>query len=101
LASAGVAYAFGETADGSVVLGVVVLNAAIGIAQEYRAGRASQALATLVSDLASVRRAGRWVARPADTLVPGDILRVEAGDLVPADLRILNAHRLLAGRVGI
>ena len=72
LASAGVAYAFGETANGSVVLSVVVLNAAIGFAQEYRAGRAIQALAALVSDLAVVQRDGRWVPRPAAELVPGE-----------------------------
>ncbi|HYN95321.1 MAG TPA: HAD-IC family P-type ATPase [Pilimelia sp.] len=96
LASAGVAYGFGEVADGSVVLGVVVLNAAIGFGQEYRAGRAIQALAALVSDLAVVQRDGRWAPRPAEDLVPGDVLTVEAGDRMPADLRVLDAHGLLA-----
>jgi magnesium-transporting ATPase (P-type) len=96
LASAGVAYALGEVADGTVVLGVVVLNAAIGFGQEFRAGRAIQALAQLVSERAVVRRDGRWVPRPAEDLVPGDVVTVEAGDRVPADLRILDAHGLLA-----
>ncbi len=96
LASAGIAYALGEVADGSVVLGVVVLNAAIGFGQEFRAGRAIEALARLVSETAVVRRDGRWVSRPAAELVPGDVLTVEAGDLVPADLRVLDAHGLRA-----
>lgn len=96
LASAGVAYALGEVADGSVVLGVVVLNAAIGFGQEFRAGRAIEALGRLVSEAAVVQRDGQWVSRPAAELVPGDVLTVEAGNLVPADLRILDAHGLRA-----
>jgi hypothetical protein len=96
LASACVAYALGEVTDGSVVLGVVVLNAAIGFAQEFRAGRAIEALGRLVSEAAVVQRDGRWVSRPAAEIVLGDVLTVEAGDLVPADLRILGAHGLRA-----
>jgi magnesium-transporting ATPase (P-type) len=96
VASAGVAYALGKIADGSVVLGVVVVNAAIGFVQEFRAGRAIEALARLVSEAAVVQRDGRWVSRPAAELVPGDVLTVEAGNLVPADLRILDAHGLRA-----
>ena len=60
LVSAVVAFALGDIPDGAVVLGVVVLNALIGFVQEYRAGKAIQALAQLVSEPATVRRDGRW-----------------------------------------
>ena len=101
LVSAAVAFALGEIPDGSVVLGVVVLNAIIGFVQEYRAGRAIQALAQLVSEPATVRRDGEWTQLPAEQLVPGDLVpgdlvSVEAGGRIVADLRILDAHGLRA-----
>jgi magnesium-transporting ATPase (P-type) len=74
LASAAVAFVLGDVPDGSVVLAVVVLNALIGFAQEYRAGKAIQALAQLVSDSATVRRDGRWTQAGAEALVPGDVV---------------------------
>ena len=96
LISAAVAFALGKIPDGSVVLGVVVLNALIGFAQEYRAGKAIQALAQLVSEPATVRRDGQWTQAPAEHLVPGDVVSVDAGARVVADLRILQAHGLRA-----
>ena len=60
LAAGGIALALGELEDGLVVLAVVVLNALIGFAQEYRAGRAIAALAELVAEPARVRRDGTW-----------------------------------------
>ena len=87
--------------DGSVVLGVVVLNALIGFVQEYRAGRAIQALAQLVSEPAMVRRDGEWRQLPAEQLVPGDVVSVEAGGRIVADLRILDAHGLRADEAAL
>src|SRR5690349_10006081 len=78
VASAAVAFALGDVPDGSVVLAVVVLNALIGFVQEYRAGRAIQALAQLVAEPATVRRDGRWTNADAEHLVPGDIVALEA-----------------------
>jgi len=92
--SAGVALALGRFADGAVVLAVVVLNAAIGFIQEYRAGRAIQALAVMVSEPAMVRRDGDWTQLPADQLVPGDLVEVAAGDRVTADMRVLHGQGL-------
>jgi magnesium-transporting ATPase (P-type) len=92
LASAAVAFALGDVPDGTVVLAVVVLNALIGFVQEYRAGKAIQALAQLVSEPARVRRDGRWAQAGADALVPGDVVSLEAGARVVADLRILQAR---------
>jgi magnesium-transporting ATPase (P-type) len=96
LGSAALALAFGDLADGLVVLAVVVLNGLIGFVQEYRAGRAIAALAQLVADPATVRRDGRWTTLPADAVVPGDLVAVQAGDKVAADLRLLHVEGLRA-----
>ncbi len=101
LASAVVAFALGDVPDGTVVLAVVVLNALIGFVQEYRAGRAIQALARLVSEPATVRRDGRWARTAAEQLLPGDVLAVEAGARVVADLRILRARGLRADEAAL
>ena len=96
LAAGAVALALGEIADGIVVLAVVVLNALIGFAQEYRAGRAIAALAEMVAEPARVRRDGAWLEIPADQVVPGDLLEVGQGDRVAADLRLLKTAALRA-----
>jgi hypothetical protein len=96
LLSAGVAFALGDVADGAAGLGVVVLNALIGFVQEYRAGRAIQALARLVSEPARVRRDGQWTQTAAEHLVPGDVVAVESGVRVAADLRVPQARGLRA-----
>lgn len=96
LLSAVVAFALGDIPDGAVVLGVVVLNALIGFVQEYRAGKAIQALALMVSEPATVRRDGRWTETEAGQLVPGDVVSLEAGARVVADLRILQARGVRA-----
>lgn len=94
--SAAIALALGEVADGAVVFGVVALNAVIGFIQEYRAGRAIQALAQLVSEPARARRDGTWTQVPAEQLVPGDVVEVGPGDRVTADLHVLEGHGLRA-----
>src|SRR5437868_365709 len=76
IAAGAVALALGELEDGIVVLAVVTLNALIGVAQEYWAGRAIAALADLVAEPATVRREGAWTQLPAEALVPGDIVEV-------------------------
>ncbi len=96
VAAAALAAAFGELADATVVLAVVVLNALIGFVQEYRAGRAIAALAELVAEPALVRRDGAWIELPAELVVPGDVLSVGQGDRVTADVRLLSAERLRA-----
>ncbi|HEX6584824.1 MAG TPA: HAD-IC family P-type ATPase, partial [Thermoleophilaceae bacterium] len=94
VASAVVAFAFGEIEDGVVVLAVVVLNALIGFGQEFRAGRAIAGLAELVVEPARVRRDGDWVELPAGELVPGDVVAVAEGERISADLRLLETQGL-------
>ncbi|MEA3275042.1 MAG: cation-translocating P-type ATPase [Pseudomonadota bacterium] len=81
----------GEPQDTVAILVIVMLNAVIGAAQEYRAERAVAALRRMAAPEARVRRDGKLLTRAARELVPGDIVLLEAGNLVPADLRLLEA----------
>jgi cation-transporting ATPase F len=94
LVAAAVTYAIGEPVDASVILGVVLANAAIGFVQEARAERALDALAAMVTVDARVIRDGTQHRVPARDLVPGDIVRLAAGDKVSADVRLLSVHDL-------
>lgn len=96
IASAGVAFAFGEVVNGAVVLAVVVLNSAIGFIQEFRAGKAISALAEMVATPANTLRGGEWTKLASERLVPGDVVEMSSGDRVVADLRLLEDHGLRA-----
>jgi magnesium-transporting ATPase (P-type) len=80
--------------NGMVILAVVVINSIIGFIQEFKAGKAIQALSHMVPDIVRVLRNGHPVPLPAAELVPGDIVLLAAGDRVPADLRLVSARRL-------
>jgi magnesium-transporting ATPase (P-type) len=80
--------------DSGVILGVVVINAMIGFVQEGKAEQALQGLRKLLSLDAQVRRDGRWARVGAEDLVPGDVVRLQTGDRVPADLRLLETTNL-------
>jgi Ca2+-transporting ATPase len=79
----------GSTKDAVVILAVVVINALVGFYQEYRAERSLAALKSMLPSKARVRRDGVSQEVPADDLVPGDVLLLEAGDRVAADGRLL------------
>ncbi len=76
------------------ILGVVVVNALIGFAQEHSAERTAQALQAMVPHAAKVLRSGRLMEIPAEDLVPGDVLVLDTGDAVPADGRVIEAHAM-------
>ncbi|MFI2368084.1 cation-translocating P-type ATPase [Streptomyces sp. NPDC018833] len=76
------------------ILGVVVLNAAIGFAQEYSAERTAQSLQAMVPHTCRVLRDGERQELPARDLVPGDVVVLEAGDAVSADCRLTEAHEV-------
>ncbi len=80
--------------DTAVILAVVILNAVIGFVQEGRAEAALEGIKTMLSAHTRVRRGGEWVDAAAPDLVPGDVIRLTAGDRVPADARLLEATRL-------
>ncbi|MCG2803602.1 MAG: HAD-IC family P-type ATPase, partial [Cellulomonas sp.] len=95
LLAAGVLKAIaGDWVDFTVILTVAVVNALVGFLQEGRAANALASLSTMLSLDAQVRRDGQWALVDAATLVPGDVVRVRAGDKVPADLRLLSATSL-------
>ena len=78
-----------------MILAVVLVNAAVGFAQEGKAERALDAIRKMVSPRASVLRDGQRESVAVEGLVPGDTVLLEAGDRVPADLRLLRARGLL------
>ena len=80
--------------DTIVILAVVVVNATVGFLQEGRAERALEGIREMLSPSAAALREGSWQTVPASELVPGDIVRLRAGDKIPADLRLLEAHEL-------
>ncbi|HZV82446.1 MAG TPA: HAD-IC family P-type ATPase [Geobacteraceae bacterium] len=81
--------------DAVVVFAAAGINALLGFIQEFRAGKAIASLAALVPESALVLRDGRQVVAPAYELVPGDIVTMQSGDKVPADLRLLRTKNLL------
>ena len=80
--------------DAIVIFGVVILNAAIGTFQEGQSEKAMEALLEMAAPKAKVKRNGNIVTIPARRIVPGDILFFEAGDKVPADVRLLESANL-------
>ncbi|MRR13123.1 ATPase, partial [bacterium] len=83
-----------EWIDTIAIMVIVILNAIIGVSQEYRAERAMEALREMSGTVASVRRGGRVRELPARDLTVGDIVLLDAGRVVPADLRILESASL-------
>ncbi|MEU4774898.1 HAD-IC family P-type ATPase [Micromonospora sp. NPDC023644] len=85
-----------EYVDSAVIFGVVLVNAVVGFLQESRAEAALDALRAMVRTQARVLRGGRQRHVPSDVVVPGDLVLVEAGEKVPADLRLVRAAELRA-----
>jgi magnesium-transporting ATPase (P-type) len=96
LASAAVTAALGHAIDTGVILAVVLVNAVIGFIQEGRAEQAMAAIRGMLAPRSAVVRDGRRTSVDAADLVPGDIVVVEPGDRVPADLRLIEARGLSA-----
>ncbi len=94
LGSGTLAMVLGKMTDGLVVLSVVVINAIIGFVQEFKAGRAIEALSDMVPQNATVIREGKSFTVPATELVPGDLVVLAAGDSVPADMRLVSLKNL-------
>ncbi|MFG1295012.1 cation-transporting P-type ATPase [Xanthobacter sp. V13C-7B] len=95
LASAVAALALGHTIDAVVIVAVVSVNAVVGFIQEGKAEQALSAIRDLIAPHAAVMRDGSRTSIPVRELVPGDLVLLEAGDRVPADLRLVHARNLL------
>ncbi len=81
--------ALGHWADFVIILVLLVANAGVGFSEEHQAGKAIAALKAQLAIKARVLRDGQWVTPPASELVPGDVIRMRTGDIVPADARLL------------
>jgi Ca2+-transporting ATPase len=85
-------FLIGEILDGAIISVIVLFVAILGFVQEFRAERALEALKKMLSPSITVHRDGEEQEIPTADVVPGDILYLEAGDKVPADARLLEAH---------
>ena len=96
LAAAAVALALGDVTDAAFIGFVLLVNSLLGGWQEWHAERQSQGLQKLLHIRATVLRDGAAVEVDAENLVPGDIVAIESGQRIPADLRLLDDHGLEA-----
>lgn len=89
IAAAAITASLGHWIDTGVIMAVVVINAVIGFVQEGRAEAAMEALRDMLAPRANVIRGGERMSVPGADLVPGDIVLLDAGDRIPADLRLI------------
>lgn len=89
-----IAGATGELVDAIIILAVVLLNAVFGVFQESKAEEAINSLKEMAAPMAHVARNGGTVTVKSDELVPGDIVYLEAGDIVPVDMRLYTANAM-------
>jgi len=94
IAAVGVTAFLGEWVDSSVIFGVVLINAIVGFLQEAKAEKAIAALASMVATETTVRRDRQQQRVHSEQLVPGDVVLLQPGDRVPADLRLFQVKSL-------
>ncbi|RNC29474.1 MAG: Calcium-transporting ATPase [Candidatus Dichloromethanomonas elyunquensis] len=84
----------GEIADAITILAIILINAILGFIQEFKAEKSMESLRSLAAPEANVLRNGTGMKIPASQLVPGDIVMIEAGDRIPADIRWLKTSNI-------
>lgn len=94
LLAAGVSGFLGDIVGASIIAAMVILSVGLNFALSYRSQRAANRLRDEIAPMANVCRDGRWQERPRRDLVPGDLIRLAAGDRVPADARLVAARDL-------
>ena len=94
IAAAVISGIVGDVTDTIVILAIVVINAIVGFIQEWRAEKAMEALENMAASHAKARRDNQAIDIPASDLVAGDVILLEAGDIIPADARFMETHAL-------
>ncbi|MBN1276000.1 MAG: hypothetical protein JXA35_00810 [Deltaproteobacteria bacterium] len=94
--AAGVSFALGQLLEGVSILVALIVNVLIGFGTELRAVRSIEALQQMTRVQAKVLRQGKIRQIPASETVPGDIVVLEGGDMIPADLRLIESNRIEA-----
>ena len=88
------AFATGDLSDGGIIAAILLINAGLGFSQEYRSERAVEALSRLISDTILATRDGTAAQLAVAGLVPGDVVALREGDVVPADIKLLTVEGL-------
>ncbi|MCU1327058.1 MAG: hypothetical protein JWN34_2428 [Bryobacterales bacterium] len=96
LFAAGMSAIVGERLDAFIIVTLVLIGVAVNFLQASRANEAAQKLQNLVSPTSTVRRDGEWQVIARSAVVPGDIIRLSAGDMVPADAQLISSRDLHA-----
>jgi P-type Mg2+ transporter len=94
LVASAIAGSLGQQVDALIIVTMVVLGVSINFWQSYRSQQAAERLRSSVIPTATVLRDGAWLETPVRNVVPGDVFRLSAGDLVPADARLLESRNL-------
>ena len=94
LIAAAASAALGQVTDAAIILAIVILSNTLDFAQTHRSQKAVEQLQAQVAPKATVLRDGQWVDIPCAEVVPGDVMRLSAGDMVPADARLLESRDL-------
>jgi len=84
----------GDLTDTLIILAIIVINAAVGFIQEYRSEKAMEALKKMVPSNAKVMRESHTIEIDTADLVPGDVVLLEAGNIIPADVRFFETHQI-------
>ena len=92
--AAAISMLLGEVSDTAIILAVILVNSVVGVIQEGKAQKALEALKQMTSPTALVRRNGIQAEIPAQDLIPGDIVCLDAGRQVPADLKLISVNSL-------
>ena len=91
----------GDAVSGSIIVVMAVMSVILGFYQEYRAGKEAERLSEMVRSTATVYRNGKTKEVPIKQIVPGDIVDLFAGDMIPADLRIIQAKDLFINQAAL
>ena len=94
LAASAISAAFGQSADASIIVTIVLLGTSINFWQTHRSERAAERLRQAVTPTATALRDQQWIEIPRREVVPGDVIRLSAGDLVPADCELIESRDL-------